>query len=171
MKIYKLFSAIVLLFYLVPCWAQQKINSKNSLKEEALIFSLKVVKFYFNGSCNDYYSCFNDTVYNFSNAIPIAVVEYKDKICESFKKAVREKKYSFERYKKEYQTEVVKKQKMLQKQPGIKLGNGFVPLDSDFIFLGGFPKVKSDNFPIWDDMFGFVVRKINGKWKIISLGS
>jgi hypothetical protein len=38
----------------------------------------------------------------------------------------------------------------------------------DFIFLGYKLKKdfsKEDNF-IWDDMFFFVVRKINGKWTL-----
>ena len=162
----------ILLFQIIICNAQVKKSINIDTKSEALKFSLQVIKTLFENNCSSYLKNFNDTIYNFSDNKVIKVVTYKDVICTSYSRAIRDKRFTYNNYLLNFKTQVFTQKEIILKYPAIKMGGGFLPLESDFIFVGNLAKLKStDSFNlIWDDMFGFVVRKINGSWKIISIG-
>ncbi len=159
---------ITLLITLGACSIPKKVtvNSAN-LKDAAKDFSLSIIKSYFNEDCYMVYTSVSDSILLLDGDGIIAKKGKEDKICQSLKKAVRDKEKSFQDYLVFYNVEILTPNEIYVRfnRP---LPEYYKLTESDFFFLGyelKKGKDHADNF-IWDDMFVFMVRKENGVWKI-----
>ncbi len=140
-------------------------QSEDKLKNEALQFSLEVVKTYFQDDCNAYLNKISDTIILISGQSFYQKNKIKTRLCESFAKAVEVKSKKFNNYQEIYKYEVISIKDFFLKN-NLKSTKYLKPIDSDFLFAGGNIKDSksiSESF-IFNDMYFFMVRKVNGKW-------
>lgn len=138
-------------------------KDQNSLKQEAKNFSLEIVKSYFQGSCEKYYDLMSDSVIILDGDGIVEKKNFKDKICESFTSAIRNKSKNYKNYTDDFIIEMYTPQELLDKK-GIKLPDYYIPTETDYFFFGNTLKDKTKKKFIWGDMFIFMVRKENNKW-------
>ncbi len=158
--------SLILLFTLGACSTSKKATlSLKDLKQEAKDFSLSIIKSYFTEDCNMVYTSMGDSILLIDSGEIIAKIGKEDEICRSLKQAVRDKEKSFQDYIEFYNIEILSPKEIYEKFDRT-IPEYYKPTESDFFFIGyelKEGKDRKDNF-IWDDMFVFMVRKVNGKW-------
>ncbi|MEN4762049.1 MULTISPECIES: hypothetical protein [unclassified Chryseobacterium] len=147
----------------------QEVNP-NKLKNEAQEFAISYVKLYFNGDCEETYSLMSESLIHFEKKdIKFFDKEkIKDRICETYNKAVRDKSKSFDDYLQIYETRIYSPYEF-EEALDTKLPNTYIPKVTEFFFIGGYKKDSQEESFIWDDVFIFMVRKEHEKWLVVSI--
>lgn len=156
---------IIILIFLtlgINCLVYGQSNA-DSLRAEAKKFSLEIVKSYFQGNCETHYNIISDSVIILDGDGIVEKKNFKDKLCESFNSAVRNKSKKYKNYLDDYIIEIYTPQELLDKK-GAKLPDYYVPTETDYFFFGYKQKDETKEDFIWDDMFIFMVRKENNRW-------
>jgi hypothetical protein len=143
-------------------------QSKADLKAEALTFSLKVVENYFSGDCEKGFVFFTNEIFTLELEGPFPIADKKEQFCNSFGQANRVEEKTFDDYLNDYQTSIQSLKKFMKPFKGEDI-TGFTIGKTDFVFKGFEEKRESVSNYLWDDMFLFVVRKVDGEWKIIGV--
>ncbi|MFK7947776.1 MAG: hypothetical protein AB8G11_09305 [Saprospiraceae bacterium] len=136
-------------------------------KMAAKTFSLSIVEAYFSEDCDKVFNVMSDAVLIMDGDGIFKPKEHDDKLCQSIKRAIRDKEKTMENYLETYKIEMLNREE-LEIKFDAKLPDYYKTVDSDFFFIGWElkeGKTKVDSF-IWDDMFVFMVRNENGVWKI-----
>ncbi len=157
---------ILFLFINLKVYSQ----SDDKLKNEAMQFSLEVVKTFFQKNEQFYLKKVSDTLISLNDKVYFKK-KIKDRLDRIFKDAVRDKSKTFQDYQSSYKYEVFSIQEF-EKKFKFKLSKNSKLSNLDFCFFGGIikdSKKDSENF-IWDDCFSFVVRKEKGKWFVKGFG-
>ncbi|MCX8523363.1 hypothetical protein OF897_05465 [Chryseobacterium formosus] len=133
-----------------------------SLKTQAKQFSLDFVKAYFQKGCKNYDLISNSVIILDGDGI-VEKKKFKDKLCESFNSAIRNKSKTYKDYIDNYIIEIYTPQELIEKSR-VKLPGYYVPTETDYFFFGNKLKDENNENFIWDDMFIFMVRKENNTW-------
>lgn len=135
------------------------------LKKEAMAFSMKLVRSYFDCDCKVLQQSLASEVYTFARAVAITD-EMKQKICESVKSAVTDTSKTFKDYELVYKTELLSKAEVEAKAKA-KLPAHFDTQSNEFYFLGFEQRSNtgSANF-IEVRLFALLIRKVNGNWQV-----
>ncbi len=168
------FSAILIL----PCIAsllfgfQSIDSSQNSeLKNEALDFSLSIVQAYFDQDCDYVLASIVDSIYMIQDGEYISIQEKKDNFCHNVTSTNLQKKdKTFSNYREQYDAIIFTKDE-LEEYIGEAMPQELPIQDGDFFFWGGRLKEEfkeSGHFMRVNSLY-FVVRKIDGNWKIVSI--
>ena len=142
-------------------------RAQESERDEAKAFAMEVVGYYFNQDCDAYYQALTDTLLRISGKEAVSKLNKKEKICSSVRKAIRIKEKSLEDYLNTYQVNLYNSEE-LEKKFNYSLPDFLGNNPSDYYFIGGFLNEgipKTEQF-IFDDMFSFMLRKIDGVWRI-----
>ncbi len=137
-------------------------------KEQALQFSLAVVEKMFRNDCDGVYAIMNDPIYVLDgDAVVTKNTDTHEKICRSISHAIRSDA-TFEDYQNAYDPRILTPDEVYTEFPRVKEHRGRFTLEpNDFFFMGYKSKTNADF--IWDDLFTFVVRKIDYTWKIVAV--
>ena len=137
-------------------------------KEQAELFALSVVKTYFDKDCKQLQDSFSNIIYGLEDDDVINKVDVKDRLCNSLDRAVTEG-YTYEDYLGSYKIRILDKAEYEIEFPFFKELHNYKSSKEDYLFIGyDLIDTSSHNF-IWDDMFVFMVKKVDGFWKIIAL--
>ncbi len=165
MKYYLILNVIIFVSF-VACSTSRKVSvTTEDLKQEAKDFSLSIIKSYFDEDCNKVFVSMSDSILLIDSGEILAKIDIENEICQSLRKAIRDKEKSFKDYTEFYNIEILTPIEIYKKF-NRTIPEYYKPTDSDFFFIGyelKEGKDRADNF-IWDDMFVFMVRKENGKW-------
>jgi hypothetical protein len=149
-----------------------KIYSQSDikLKNEAMQFSLEVVKTFFKKDINLYIEKVSDTLVSLNGKVYLKG-KIKERLERIFKEAVKVKSKTFQDYQEFYKYEVLTIPELTTKFNYQAPKNSKL-LSSDLCFFGGYKKESKKHLEsfIWDDCFGFIVRKENGKWYVKGFG-
>ncbi len=155
---------LLILFLFINLKTYSQADDK--LKNEAMQFSLEVIKTFFRkDGLNSYLEKVSDTVFSLRGKTIFLKKDDRRKISESFKEAVRDKSKTFQDYQTYYKYEVLPIQEFIETY-NLELPKNFKTTETDFYFMGLLlkdSKKNATNF-IWGDCFNFMVRKVNGKW-------
>lgn len=157
------------LLYKNGTWKYVKKTASSSvvreeLKNEALNFTKTIVSSYFTKDYTILLKSLPNEVYTINEVIKVTD-DVKQKLCKSINSAVLDTSKSFHDYENDYKMEVLSKEEFEAKM-NIKLPEHFKTTESDFFFLGFEKKSKDVSSKyIWDDVFSFMIRKVDGKWQ------
>lgn len=157
------------LLYKNGTWKYVKKTTSSSivreeLKNEALNFSKTIVRSYFTKDYTILLKSLPNEVYTIKEVIKVTD-DVKQKLCKSLNSAVLDTSKSFSDYENDYKMEVLSKAE-LETKMNVKLPEHFKTTESDFFFLGFEKKSKDVSSKyIWDDVFSFMIRKVDGKWE------
>jgi hypothetical protein len=157
------------LLYKNGTWKYVKKTTSSSivreeLKNEALNFSKTIVRSYFTKDYTILLKSLPNEVYTIKEVIKVTD-DVKQKLCKSLNSAVLDTSKSFSDYENDYKMEVLSKAE-LETKMNVKLPEHFKTTESDFFFLGFEKKSKDISSKyIWDDVFSFMIRKVDGKWE------
>lgn len=138
--------------------------TKQQNKMAAKAFSLSIIKAYFSEDCDKIFNVMSDSIMIMDGDGIFSPKGHEDKLCQSIKRAIRDKKKTMNNYLETYKIEMLTRTELEEKFK-MKLPNYYKTVDSDFFFIGWElkeGKTKTDHF-IWDDMFLFMVRNENGQ--------
>jgi hypothetical protein len=144
-----------------------KFIPTNGLKQEALEFSLSLISTYFAEDCEAYLNHLSDEMIFYERGGTILLNdEIKSRLCERVPRAVSDNTKSMTDYLAAYNPQVLTRAEV-EAKIGKPLPDYFNTTEEEFYFLGFEPKegIATEKF-IWDEMFTFLVRKTNGKWKM-----
>ncbi len=146
-----------------------KILGVTGLKKEAFDFSMQVVGSYFSNDCAFYQNSLADEIILMKGVFAVSE-EMKTKICESLSEAVMDKTKTLQDYKNNYTLELLTRAEV-EVKAGQKLPDHFNTIDNEFYFLGfeTRPGLDANSKFTRDRMFAFLVRQINGTWKVKGL--
>lgn len=166
-KQYKFFIIINFLLIIQSCKpSQQLVITPEVLKAEALTFSLEMVETYFTLDCEKYYEQVSDTIYIMDGDGVVSKVGKKTRICKTLNRAIPDKSKSMKDYLETYQAKILTVTELEQSFEQWKKPTYYNPLPNDYFFIGFEVKASKQHIPnfLWDDMFVFMVRKVNEKW-------
>lgn len=147
-------------------------QSAEKLRTEALEYSLNIVESYFGDDCQPMLSTMTDSLFILEEMEYTELKGKEDKLCESHAGAIRDKDKTYQDYLSYYKTRVLSVEEFVTESKKHNHENLVFPDDS-FIFFGwelNEGKSREDYF-IWDDMFAFVVSKVDGEWRIIGIAT
>ena len=157
----------IILTFLISCKLEsEELNDPKAEMEEALEFSKVLVKFYFEDDCIGFFNNMSPQLISLQGHGVFDKEQIEDKLCNSITKAVSDSTKLFEDYLNCYKivvfpaTEVEDLSEILN----------YTPSSKDFLFCGYSLLEDSycENF-IWDDMFIFLVSKVDGAWVCIGI--
>jgi hypothetical protein len=146
-----------------------KVPAATGLKKEAFNFSMQVVGSYFSNDCAFYHNSLADEIILMKGVFPVSE-EIKTKMCESLAEAVVDKSKTLQDYKNTYTIELLTRGEV-EVKAGQKLPDHFNTIDNEFYFLGfeTKPGLGGNSKFTRDRMFAFLVRQVNGTWKVKGL--
>lgn len=139
-------------------------------KEEALSFSLKIVKSYFNNDCETYFEFLEKELYIMEDNKIVNLEEIdgiKEKLCKSISKAVKGD-FNYQNYLDSYNFKIMKKSEYdseiisFEQQKNIDFSSFS---SNDYLFVGYQVKEGKKSF-VWDDLLLFMVKVKENKWTI-----
>lgn len=145
------------------CGALKQVGLSGT-KKRAEKFALSVVKSYFEEDCEGFFAALSDSLIILDGDGVVAKVGRRERVCESMSRAVGDKDKSYQDYLDSYRVEMLSA-KEVEERFGIKLPDYYQPQPGDWFFIGFEPMAEFAPF-IWDDMFFFMVRKEQGRWKL-----
>lgn len=165
------FPLIALIFFLGIISCSITKYSSTKLDKQALDFSLKMVKHYFEEDCEAAYAMMADSMLTIDGDGVFAKAPLKERLCKGIKKAIRDKDKSYQDYLNTYNPSVLDSKALQEKFPKLNYPDYYTPLPNDRFFLGFEFKegVSKDKNFIWDDLFFFVIRKTGNQWKMIGV--
>ena len=173
----RIFSILILALFFIATLPTLQGQQKKSLptkkmKKQVATIGLKIVKSYFDGNCKtDFLPYFHNTIFALDGDGAIEVnEEVKEKLCEIHQRAIKDKSRTYADYLCNYKIQVLTKPNYRKIMGKIELPY-YTPQDNDLLFVGSMasPNAVLPNF-IFDDLFYFMFRKIDKKWKIIAVG-
>ncbi len=114
-------------------------QSSNKFKDDALQFSLEVVKTFFQKDNNMYLDKISDSIFSLTGKGIYLKKKINYRLTESFKEAVKDKSKTFQDYQAFYKYEVLTIEDLV-KTYNIRLPNYYKPKESDYFFIGGYKK-------------------------------
>ena len=146
-----------------------KMPAAAGLKKEAMDFSMQVVGAYFSNDCAFYKKTLADEIILMKGVFTLSE-EMKDELCKSVADAVTDKSKTLQEYKNSYTIELLTRAEV-EVKAGQKLPDYFNTIDNEFYFLGfeTKPGLDASSKFTQDRMLAFLVRQINGTWKVKGL--
>ena len=146
-------------------------------KEEALEFALSMVETYFTKDCDAFYDKLSNPLHTLEEDIDIIKTnEIRNLFCEPASQETPDTytflgmtgNYTFQEYLNIYDHRVLSKTEYEQEFPSFKNLINFNKEIGNYLFVGWETKPNQEGF-MWDDYLAFMVRRINGQWKISAL--
>ena len=157
----------VIFIFLISCKLEsEEFYDQKTEMEEAMEFSKVLVKFYFEDDCVGFLKNTSSQIISLQGHGLLEKEQIEDKLCNSIVMAVSNSTKSFEDYLNCYSIEVFPATDVedLSEIPN------YTPTSKDFLFYGYnlLDDSLCENF-IWDDMFIFLVSKVDGSWVCIGI--
>ena len=161
---------ILLILFFASCINYHK--TRNAVIAEhnemaAKEFSISIIKAYFEEDCDKVFEVMSDSILIMDGDGIFSPKGHEEKLCESIKRAIRDKEKTLENYIETYKIEMLTRTE-LENKFDARLPDYYKTTDLDYFFIGfelkeGF--TKKEDF-IWDDMFVFMVRNEKDIWKL-----